>query len=108
MPERPNQYRPNTKRPSPSAAARGTANQRGYNYKWQRFRLAYLAQHPLCVRCTAEGRTVEAEHVDHVDNLGPLGPRGYDDTNLQALCARCHGKKTATEDGGNFGRGKPQ
>lgn len=81
----------------PSAAARG------YGRKWRAARERYLARHPLCVRCRAEGRVVAAEVVDHiVPHRGDARLRD-DPANWQALCKRCHDQKTATEDGG-FGR----
>jgi 5-methylcytosine-specific restriction protein A len=52
-------------------------------------------------QCHAEGRVTAAQHVDHVV---PREQGGSDDwANLQALCASCHSRKTALEDGG-FGR----
>jgi 5-methylcytosine-specific restriction enzyme A len=86
------QYRtkpPTTSAPRPSAGARG------YGWRWQKFRKAFLAQHPLCVRCDGQGKVVAAEHVHHKDWQGPLGPRGYDEDNLEALCQSCHNQTTA-------------
>lgn len=63
---------------------------------WRAIRSAVLAAEPLCRMCTARGITRAAQHVDHVD-----GDDGNNDaTNLQPLCAPCHSRKTATEDGG--------
>ena len=61
-------------------------------------RAAYLRKHPLCVRCMADGRYVKATVVDHV-----IPHRGdqqlmWDESNYQALCKKCHDKKTWTED----------
>jgi 5-methylcytosine-specific restriction enzyme A len=101
MPQRPPRYQPFPNRPAPPQADRPTAAERGYDHRWQQFRLSYLAEHPLCVTCEAEGRgPVEATCIDHKDGKGPLGEAGYDEANLQALCASCHGKKTARHDGG--------
>jgi 5-methylcytosine-specific restriction enzyme A len=100
MPNRPARYRPTPKRPTPSEASRPTAAQRGYGWRWQQFRLSFLAEHPLCERC--KPRVVEATVVDHVTpHKGDAaafwaGP-------FCALCDSCHSRKTATEDGG-FGR----
>lgn len=82
---------------------RGSAASRGYGSRWQKYRLRYLKEHPLCVRCQAEGRVVAATVVDHV-----IPHRGdqvlfWSKNNWQALCKTCHDRKTATEDGG-FGR----
>jgi 5-methylcytosine-specific restriction enzyme A len=104
MPERPPKYRPHSKRPAADAGARPCATERGYDWRWQKFRKPYLAAHPLCVTCRAEGRgPVEATCIDHIDGEGPHGARGYDESNLQALCKPCHDRKTVTQDGG-FGR----
>jgi 5-methylcytosine-specific restriction protein A len=71
---------------------RPSAAKRGYNFKWQEFRKKYLARNPNCVVVGCER---QATDVDHIDNLGPLGPRGYDPSNLQALCHQHHSAKTA-------------
>jgi 5-methylcytosine-specific restriction protein A len=102
MPQRPPRYCPPglTRRPAPSEVARPTAAQRGYGSAWQRFRVSYLAEHPLCVPCSEAGRVEEATCIDHKDGKGPLGERGYDPANLTAMCATCHAKKTVKHDGG--------
>lgn len=77
----------------PSAAARG------YGRRWQRYRLSFLAVHPICARC---GRL--ASQVDHqVPVSSPDDPLFWDAGNHQPLCRECHSQKTAQEDGG-FGR----
>ncbi len=78
---------------------RGTAAQRGYDARWRRYREMYLRQHPLCVECQKEGRLTPATVVDHI--VPHKGDRRlfWDPENHQALCKRCHDKKTAKEDG---------
>ena len=98
-----------------------SAAKRGYDRAWKRTSDAYLAENPLCVdphgdhivrvrdEYTGEYRdvsvAVEATDVDHIiphcNDMGLF----YDWDNLQSLCHACHGKKTATEDGG-FGNRK--
>lgn len=75
-----------------------------YGYGWARYSEGFLRRNPLCVRCLADGRTVEAEVTDHI--VPHRGDRSlfWDSGNHQALCKACHDRKTATEDGG-FGRG---
>lgn len=95
------QARQDSDRKRPHAAARG------YDHKWQRFRADYLSRHrecegDTCMRLPWWNRP-DATDVDHSDGLGPHGPRGYDESNLQALCHACHSAKTARHDGG-FGR----
>ena len=82
---------------------RGTAHERGYTAQWQRYRAMFLRANPLCVGC--EGRVTEATVVDHI--IPHKGDRElfWAPTNHQALCKRCHDRKTAKEDGG-FGRGR--
>jgi 5-methylcytosine-specific restriction protein A len=87
----------------PSAAARG------YDVQWRKTRAAFLRVHPQCEcpECAAlpTWQRPTATDVDHRDGRGPLGPRGYDWSNLQALTASHHARKTATQDGG-FGRAR--
>ena len=89
---------PKDNRPSPSA--------QGYDRQWQKVRLLVLARDQY--RCQNHwrfsGQLVEATEVDHIQPIAKGGAR-YDPANLQSLCASCHARKTATEDGG-FGRGK--
>lgn len=80
-----------------------SSSKRGYNADWRTVRRMHLAEHPLCVECQKFGRTVLAHHVDHI--TPHKGDRNLfvDRNNLQSLCAPCHSRKTAVEDGG-FGR----
>ena len=104
-------YAPKTHKPPrancpehvPASVRRGTTAERGYGGRWQRARRAYLAAHPLCVRCLSRGITEAATVTDHiVPHRGDSGLK-WDRNNWQSLCKRCHDVKTATEDGG-FGR----
>jgi 5-methylcytosine-specific restriction protein A len=45
---------------------RPSAARRGYGPRWRRARAAFLARHPLCALCRAQGRVVPATVVDHV------------------------------------------
>jgi 5-methylcytosine-specific restriction protein A len=95
MPKRAATYRPHAPRRS-ADRARPDATQRGYDRKWKTFRLSFLADHPLCETCRAEGRLTEATVVDHVTpHKGDreafwAGP-------FQSLCEVCHNRKSATE-----------
>ena len=82
---------------------RGSSAARGYGYRWQKARAAYLRQHPLCCECAKSGLLVAATDVDHI-----VPHRGdyqlmWDQSNWQSLCHKCHSRKTAAVDGG-FGR----
>lgn len=104
MPAKPSRYRPFPKRPSPSQADRPTASQRGYGSRWQTARETYLDSHPLCKRCGDAGIVEEATVVDHIiPHKGNQALFWDVEGNWQPLCARCHGIKSATQDGG-FGR----
>lgn len=75
-------------------ARTGTPAQRGYDARWRRFRLHFLAHNPMC---QAPGCPYPANEVDHV-----IPHRGdqvlfWDETNMQALCKACHSAKTARE-----------
>jgi 5-methylcytosine-specific restriction protein A len=65
---------------------RPNSSRRGYGYRWQQAREAFLRRHPLCVMCLEENRYEPATVVDHVvphrgdvelfwdrDNWQPLG-----------------------------------
>lgn len=87
---------------------RGTAVQRGYDYRWQQYAKAYLAEHPLCVLCLKKQPPVTraATLVDHIIPHKGDPALFWDPSNHQALCTECHNIKTATEDGafGNLTR----
>jgi 5-methylcytosine-specific restriction enzyme A len=74
-------------------ARRGTAADRGYDRRWQRIRVRYLRQHPLCVACGSRGIVTPATDVDHIVAKRRGGPDN--ESNLQALCHSCHSAKTA-------------
>ena len=66
--------------------------------RWRKVRAAYLRKHPLCVKCLANGRYVQATVVDHiVPHRGDPALLG-NENNFQALCKPCHDKKTGLED----------
>lgn len=97
MPRRPPCFRaprPPLQRPQPED--RPSAHRRGYTMTWRRYRLAYLREHPLCVRCGQP-----ASDVDHVVPVeGPDDDGFWVESNHQALCESCHSRKTMTEDRG--------
>lgn len=72
--------------------------------RWIKLRELFLARNPLCKNF--EDCHNFSEHVDHIQRIsGENDPLFYDESNLQALCRRCHSKKTAQEDGA-FGNKK--
>jgi 5-methylcytosine-specific restriction protein A len=85
---------------------RPTAVERGYGSKWQAARAGYLAKHPLCVDCESRGIVEPATVVDHVVPHQGNMKLIWDSSNWQALCGKCHSRKTVKRDGG-FGN-KPR
>lgn len=63
---------------------------------YRHVRKVYLASHPLCERCLAEGKVVKAEEVHHKrhllssKNLQEMKVLATDMDNLEALCKECH------------------
>ena len=69
---------------------RQSSAQRGYNYRWQKYREGFLRKHALCMDCQKRGRVVASTVVDHI-----IPHRGdtklfWDKNNHQALCESCH------------------
>jgi hypothetical protein len=67
--------------------------------RWQRARLRFLADHPLCVDCEERGFVVAAVVVDHRDGHRHANwrTRFWDEERWQSLCIDCHNRKSATE-----------
>src|SRR5688572_14863534 len=61
-----------------------------YGRPWRRIRDAWLAEHPLCVYCQAEGRVEVAREVDHIIPHKGDDILYRDRNNLQSLCTRHH------------------
>ncbi len=78
--------------------SRPSSGKRGYNSKWQKARKTYLREHPLCVKCMAEGKLTEATVVDHIRPHRGDPVLFWDKKNWQSLCKPCHDKKTWNED----------
>lgn len=81
---------------------RGTAAERGYDRRWQKYRAWYLSQHPLCVYCQAKGIVRAATVVDHIEPHKGDERKFWNEANHQSLCAGCHNRKTASEDMGSW------
>jgi len=77
---------------------RGTASQRGYGGKgWEAAKQLVLARDEY--RCLNCGCDVGIRPKDYaIDHIVERDQGGSDDaSNLQTLCAKCHGKKTRAE-----------
>ena len=79
---------------------RGSAQDRGYDAKWNRFAAAYRKSNPLCVMCEKVGVYTLAQCVDHIIPHKGNMELFWDTDNVQGLCTKCHTTKTASEDGG--------
>ena len=77
---------------------RRSATKQGYGAAWRQARKRYLLLHPLCVNCLKEGRYVKATDVDHITPHRGDRALFWDESNWQALCHRCHSRKTRRED----------
>ncbi len=71
---------------------RGTAQERGYDYRWLKIRNNFLMRHPLCYDCIKAGRVTAATEVHHIIPLDRNGTN--DEGNLMSLCHSCHVKRT--------------
>lgn len=86
---------------------------KGYNGKadkfyqsklWRDTRKHFLAVYPLCKRCQELGKVVEATVVDHIFPRSQGGD-SLSWSNLQGLCKKCNGIKTALDNPNNGGVG---
>jgi 5-methylcytosine-specific restriction protein A len=74
-------------RHAPASSLRETdSTARGYGHRWTDLSRAYRRAHPICELCNQR----RSQLVHHKDGLGPNGPRGYDPSNLIAVCRKCH------------------
>ena len=76
---------------------RPSAARRGYGSRWRRARAGFLAQHPLCAACRAQGRVVQATVVDHVVPHRGDPKLFWDQSNWAPACKPCHDRKTTHE-----------
>lgn len=76
---------------------------RGYGGRWQRERLAFLDQHPLCTMCQDIGRVTPATVVDHIKPHKGDQALLWDQTNWQALCKPHHDSTKQSMDRGGTG-----
>ena len=67
-----------------------------YGRAWKRIRDRYITAHPLCERCSQDGRLTPAQEIHHIKPLANGGT--HDEGNLMALCSACHSGITLTEN----------
>ena len=71
--------------------------------RWRAERRNYIGNNPECEQCIRDGRRgIPATILDHIINIASLPdeqrePMFWDSNNWQALCTRCHNKKSAKE-----------
>jgi len=76
---------------------RNNPNSEFYNSrKWRNARAKYLEKHPLCENCKKKGLYVSAYLVDHITAINKGGSK-FNEKNFQALCEKCHNKKSGKE-----------
>ncbi len=77
---------------------RKSAATRGYDRRWRKARKAFLARHPLCAMCEAQGRLTQATVVDHI--VPHQGNRSlfWDRDNWQPLCDNHHASAKQREE----------
>ena len=73
---------------------------RPYGAKWRTAREVFLSSHKLCVICAKSDKRVTATVVDHIKPHKGNDKLFWSRRNWQALCASCHNRKTASQDGG--------
>lgn len=76
-----------------------------HSKRWRTEREAFLHEHPLCMECQHHDVIRPASVVDHIDPHRGDETVFWDRNRWQALCASCHGRKTAVQDGG-FGNAR--
>lgn len=85
--------------------ARGTAHQRGYGLRWQRYRISFLSRYPYCGQspnqereqsfgCLHRGVVKAATVIDHITPGADAPNLFWDQANHQSLCRNCHDIKT--------------
>ena len=83
-----------------TADRRKSAIERGYDYRWQRARVQFLADNPLCKFCEQRGRLTPAAVVDHIKPHRGDRALFWDVSNWQPLCKKCHDSAKAREEHG--------
>jgi 5-methylcytosine-specific restriction protein A len=78
---------------------------RDYDRAWQKLRLMFLAEHPLCQCPDCDDgriRMTAAEVVDHIEPIVDAPHRRLEWDNLRSMAKICHDKHTASTVG--YGR----
>ena len=87
---------------------RGSAQERGYDSRWQKYAAWFLSQpeNQLCALRLDDGCALVAQCVDHIDPPnGPDDPRFWDESNWQPSCIHCNSVKGRKKIVGAYGFG---
>ena len=76
---------------------REQSQKRGYDWTWRALSKQVRMEEPLCRHCLRDGRVTAAVCVDHCIPLSEAPNLRLVRSNLQALCASCHARKTQAE-----------
>ena len=71
-----------------------------YDNRWRKASKQFLTVNPLCVKCKETGKIKRATVTDHVVPHKGDPILFWNESNWQALCKRCHDRKTVKSDGG--------
>jgi 5-methylcytosine-specific restriction protein A len=77
---------------------RGSSTARGYGSRWQRARLVYLDDHPLCCWCERQGKIEPATVVDHIKAHRGDPQLFWSQDNWQPLCKPHHDRHKQRQD----------
>jgi 5-methylcytosine-specific restriction protein A len=75
-----------------SVKSRGSSKE--YDHQWKKFRLWFLAEHPLCEECLSKKECSIANEIHHIERLSANPELKYELSNLKALCKSCHSEYT--------------
>ncbi|MCJ8325222.1 MAG: HNH endonuclease [Rhizobiales bacterium] len=75
---------------------RGSSTARGYDSHWQKSRIGFLSNNPLCVFCKRVGIVTAAVLVDHIKPHKDDKKLFWKRDNWQALCAHHHNADKAS------------
>lgn len=81
------------RRKAEADARRPSARARGYDSQWDKARVAFLARHPVCVRCAAPATVVD-HIIPHKGDKALFWKRD----NWQPLCKPCHDRAKQAEE----------
>lgn len=79
--------------------------ERGYGGKWQRERLRFLDDNPICERCDAEGRATPATVVNHRTPHRGNQKLFWDRKNWESACERHHNSDIQREERSGIRKG---